>query len=364
MEKIMIVTFNNADNYGAKLQEYALQKFLQSNNYYVSVLNYNNKLISSQYKLFKTNGKTIGSKVKSIIKSILFLKANYLRRKSFIEFDKKNINLTVKCNKVKEVEKIAIQYDYLIAGSDQIWNPKITGVLDDVYTLNFKWKNGKRISYAASVGDSTFIQEYLNEFKRKISKLDYISVREVESQKELHKVINKNITTVIDPIFLLESDDWNELIDTSRIIKDKYIFTYMVEEDSKFIKFVNEFSKKTNLRIIHFDQKNKNYNNILKKCYTKGPQIFLNLLLNAEYVITTSFHATAFSVLYHKNFYVFPHKKTGGRVINLLSKLELIDRIQKDNTFIEKKIDWNIVDKKLYVEKEKSKNWIINNLKG
>src|SRR5699024_6214752 len=103
-------------------------------------------------------------------------------------------------------------------------------------------------------------------------------------------------------------------IEKFRKQKQKYILAYMVEEDLEYTKIVNCLSEMTGLKIIHFERVKRKMKNALKSAYTKDPFEFVNLIKNADYVVTTSFHATVFSIIYNKKFFVIPHKKTGARV--------------------------------------------------
>lgn len=364
MKKIKIITFQNAHNYGALLQAYALQNVLQNENN-VEIINYKNDIIGNQYKIFKVSKKNIKSFIKSILKNILFYLKNVSRYKVFYKFEKEKLKLTKEYTSEILLKEDAPEADIYITGSDQVWNSNITDGLQDSYTLNFGNENIKRISYAASIGKSIIAEDEKDVYTDKISKIDYISVREEDGKKALAPIINKSINVVLDPTLLLNKEKWENEIENLDIEKEKYILAYVVEDDDEFFKITNELSEKTGLKIVHFGLKNKGYNNVLRSAYTEGPLEFVNLIRNAEYVVCTSFHATVFSIIFNKKFFVVPHRKTGARVTNLLDKLNIsnravnsLDEFNKMNYNSE--INYKEVNKTLENERNKSLDWLNN----
>lgn len=372
MTKILITTFHNAHNYGAVLQAFALCKKIKKLNKDndVKIINYKNDNILRGYRLFTPIRKNIIKWIPMILSDIKNYHRNKMRYIEFDNFINKKLTLTRVYYTAEELKDNPPEADVYITGSDQVWNPIIVGNLSDIYTLNFGNKSVRRISYAASVGETNLILKYSDEFQEKLKNLNFISVREESAKKELEKITNTHIETVLDPTLLLTVEEWdNELKKTTVKIDCKYILAYVVEPDNEYIKIVNELSRKTGLQVIHFGKNNPGYNNVLKSVYTEGPLNFINYIKNAEYVIATSFHATVFSVLYQKKFFIIPNKKTGERVTNLLEKLKIKNRVyyslenfkKIDYTFI---TNWNDVEKQLIKERNKSINWLNNALKS
>lgn len=360
-------TFQRAHNYGAALQMYALQQILTKLGYSNLVVDNNDQNIFSWYRPLGLKNLSIKGKIKKIIKYILLNKSVRHRYKNFNNFIENHIKLTDKINTLEELNNIIEPNDILITGSDQVWNSTITKGLSDYYTLNFKKaKNNKKISYAASIGDSTLIRSNKEEYKKKISQLTSISVRESDAQTELAKIVsNKKIDIVLDPTLLLSKKEWESKIKNFGKIKSNYIFAYVVDKDIEFIKIVNEISKITGLGIIHAEAKNPGFNNCIGTIYEKGPLDFINYIKNADFVITTSFHATVFSIIFQKKFWTIPHRKTGARVTDLLNSLQINDRIIYDledskNNNIKNEINYKNVQKILDQRKEESIEWLKN----
>lgn len=359
MKKIGIITFHKAYNYGAILQTFALKKevILLKND--VFVIDYENEFLYKNYRLIHPFRKNIIKFIKNLGSDIKNYKINKKRKIKFDKFIKEKFNLI----NINEESGL----DCIITGSDQVWNINITGKLDDYYTLNNKETNSieNRISYAASIGDVHLIVKNKQLYKEKIGNLDCISVREEDAKKELIKIIDKPISVVLDPTLLLTKIEWKKEIYNLKKINDKYILAYVVEPDKEYIKIVNDLSKKTGLKVIHFGLKNPGYKNVLKTAYTEGPFEFINYIKNAEYVVATSFHATIFSIIFNKKFFVIPHKKTGSRVTNLLDKLGIEGRTFNNyNEFKDINYDfetnWEEVEEKLEEERQKSLKWLKN----
>ena len=358
---IRITTFQRAHNYGALLQVYALQEFLKKY-YNVKIIDYENKRMNLQYNPNKIKRPTLKWTIKNFIEILLYRNKMITRYNNFNNFINNKLILTNKINHIKDIDLDKV--DVLITGSDQVWNWKLTNGLDDIYFLNFG-NTIKRISYAASLGNSKINEDYKKEFKEKISKIDKISVREESGKKAINEIVpNKEIEVVLDPTLLLKKAEWENFSSNSKNEKNKYILAYIVEKNSEQIKIVNHLSKKTGLKVIHFEKRNF-YNNSLKSAYTANPQEFVELIRNAEYIVTTSFHATVFSIIFNKKFWVVPHKSTGSRVTDLLKKLEISNRAlytydEFNNRNYDEEIDYEKVNKILEKEREKSINWLID----
>lgn len=350
MKKIGIITFHRAHNYGAMLQAYALQNKITRMGHEVKIIDYRDKNIEVLYKILKFGN------FKRAISSILNFATNNNRYKSFNDFLMNNMRLS-KSYSLEQLKKEAPKYDIYIAGSDQVWNTDITIGLSDAYTLNFGSKSIKRISYAASIGKSN-IESEKEIYKQKLKNIDNISVREESGKNILEPILEKEIDVVLDPTLLLTRKEWEEVIQDTKQEEQKYILVYVVEPDDEYVKVVNYLAKKTKLGVIHFGKKNI-YNNTIRSAYTNGPLDFIKLIKNAEYVICTSFHATVFSIIFNKKFFVIPHKTTGARVTNLLSKLGIIERAvytldEFKSKDYEQKIEYESVNQKLEKERRKS----------
>lgn len=366
MKTITIVTLIKAHNYGAILQAYALQEFLENKKYNVQFLNYKDNFVIKNYKPIKFNGNKIKIKIKSLIRSIYYYKLNRKHYNKFNCFINRNIHLYP-----QKEQNINYFLNYnssqvLITGSDQVWNPEITGDLSDIYTLNFGKEKIKRISYAASLGNTKVNNNLKEQYQEKLKKIDKISVREKSGREILQEIFpHKKIEVVFDPTLLVTKEEWDNKTTEMQKEEEKYILAYAVEKDDEFTKITNEISKKTGYKVIHFGLKNKGLENVLRSAYTDGPLEFVNLIKNAEYIVATSFHATVFSIIFNKKFWIIPHKKTGSRVTDLLEKLDISDRAvdsleEFKNKNFNAEINYKKVNERLKIERQKSIDWLID----
>lgn len=367
MKEIGVVTFHKAYNYGAKLQALALQYFLNTNGFNSTIIDYRCNSIEDGYKIVSKN-----LSLKNNFKKIYYFVRNpkiLIKHKNFDMFDKKYLKVGKVYKNKNDLKKRYPQMDIYITGSDQVWNPKLTSGLDDIYTLNFGNKQTKRISYAASTGTPEIIKKYKDDFKKKLTNIDYISVRENDCAIELERTVGKKVFNAIDPTLLIDADAWNKIIENKdKVMKKKYILAYAPgNENYLYYKSIEKIAKLTNLPVVHF----RPFDNRIKakkiSKYSSGPSQFIDLIKNAEFVITTSFHGVAFSAIYNKKLFIILSSYP-NRLLNLIDKLNLSTLIVKDINDIEinqiERIDWSISNSNLKKEREKSIEWLINSING
>lgn len=357
MKKAKMLTFHNAENYGATLQAYALKETLKDFGLDAHFINYENKKILSDYKLIRTNS------LKSFFSSLWYFPRNLKRKRSFKSFGDVYLDTnTKKYYSKEEIEQDIKVEDIFVSGSDQILNPALTGGLSDVYTLNFKDSNVTKIIYGASLGNEELLKKYVKEFKEKLQGVNNISVREKSIIKSLEKVIEKKVEQVLDPTLLLNKEKWNEIIAQSSVCdlsNQKYILVYTLFESEEVTKIANHISEITGLKIIHFRKYNA-YKNELISLYSYGPADFVNAFKNAEYIITNSFHGTVFSIIFEKHFYSVLPQERAGRIKDLLHDINLDSRIVQDEKEVnlEKNIDYSLTNEKIEALKAKSKDFL------
>lgn len=353
-KSIGIFTIQSAKNYGGALQAYALRKKCLNYVDDVSIVNYVNKDVDKEYNLIKFNGNSLKEKVVNFIKSIIVLPYSVKKHNRFKKFEKEYFNLTKKYTD-KDLDNRYPIFDKYIVGSDQVWNPDVTKGLRKAYTLEFFHENDKKVSYAASIAASKINKEDLDKLVANVKDFSALSVREVSGKELLSSHVNKEIEVVLDPTLLLTNEEWSKLAG-ERIIKDDYIFVYAFEQDDNLIKVVNDLAKKNSLKVISFDIRKK-YVNSEGNYFGSGPVEFVNFIKYAKYVVTNSFHATVFSVIFEKEFFTIPFGNRGSRMIDLLNKLNIGDRIInkfEDYSRIKNKINYQKVNNILNEEMAKS----------
>lgn len=346
---IKTITCHDVYNAGASLQAYALMKYLSQLGHQVEIIDYKPDYLSRHYSLTCVNNPRFDKLI--VRQAYLFAKLlgrlrdrKSQRKKNFDTFKKEYLNVTKEVFRSNEELKIiGDNADIFIAGSDQIWNPLFPNGKDPAFFLQFVTNSRKRFSYAASFS----VNELLHEDKERMTEwlmgFQNISVRE-RSAVSIVENMGLNVKQVCDPVFLLESADWKRIAVTPSI--HSYIFLYDFDGNQKLWQQAKAYAEKTKRKILSVFQ--SEYADMVMENY--GPLEFLGAILNADLVISNSFHATAFSLIFHKSFYVTSRsEQINTRMTDLLDDVCLQDRlldISKDR-LEDKEIDWQIADKRL-----------------
>lgn len=360
--KIGILTFQNAHNWGAILQLYALKTYLENQGYNVKVINYINPFIEKNYSkkikidLKAKNIKSFLREIKKTINKIYTGKQRIEKWNLFNSFIQNEIlNNDDKVYKKEDIEKLDL--DYIICGSDQIWNPFLTGGLDEVY-FGTNNKKAKKISYAASMGIKELPNDEEVKFKNYIKNLNYISVRENTLKKYIEQFTDKEVYKVLDPTLLIDKSEYLKI--EKKIDLKNYLLLYTLISNKKLLKIAKKIAKQLNLQIIELCY-DKNINNFHhRQIANVGPREFISLIHNASFIITNSFHGTVFSIILNKQFYTIPNKGVNSRIDEILKITGLQDRqIENiDEIDLSKKIDFNLSEEKLKKEQLKSKQFL------
>lgn len=353
---IGIITFHRAKNYGAVLQAYALCKYLNDNDIKAEVIDYYSPFIMDFYNPYnKLN--------KRLLKNILlfpFIKKKY---RNFDIFIKKNIKLSRKVDNFSQLEKLSVNYQYLLTGSDQVWNNHWTG-FDKNYFLEF-CPDYKKNSYAASFGFSKIPDDLKDEYYRLLSSFNRISVREAQGNKIIEDLLGYQVEIMPDPVCLIEKDVWKNLY--RKKIGKPYLLLYTLENSVEIINFAKEIAKKENLDIRFICDTVIHKHDFIYESYI-SPERFVSLFFNAKYIITNSFHGTMFSIIFNKNFFIklqTNKNAPNSRLIQLIDKYGLNDLVLGTDISYEKymenlsKINWNRINNILNDEKQRASDYLL-----
>ena len=323
-KKLAIITFHAAYNYGAVLQAYALQEYLSREYGDTRIVDYHNKDIDKSYAKPSLSD-IIRNPKKSLFKlfqSILYKKKNariVQFRKDFLKLTKRyDLNNIVDANN---------EADVFVTGSDQVWNYMIIGK-DTTFFLDFVEKEKLTCSYAASIGVKEIPEAYVEEYKKALSHVKKISVRETAGVQTLRNIGIEEVEVMPDPTLLLSKELWEQL-SVKPDIKRKYILVYKITTSDKMIDFAKELSCATKLPLIYIPNDLKS-GVIGSLKLDVGPREWLGYIRNAEYVVTNSFHGTVFSILFGVKFFSEVSKKVNpstSRLLTLLSMFNFEDRI-------------------------------------
>lgn len=371
---IMTLYYKN-NNYGGVAQAYALNKYFINLGYDSELISYNKEKsdlnLVNKNKNVKMIAKRCFNKAKKIMNKTIEkkLEKNYSEGLRMRADNLENFRNSIPHSKVydsKNINEIAEKYDIFVTGSDQVWNP---GVINNAYVFSFL--DSKNIfSYASSLAVTEVTNQYIDFMKKELKKYNHISVREQQSKEILEKAIEKKVEWVVDPTLLLERKEWDSLLETP-LIEDKYIFSYMIGDSKEQRKKIKEFSKKKNLKLVTIPYiKNGNKFEFRIEDYRFGDkqmlditfENFLNLIKNAEYIITDSFHAVCFSYIFKKEFYVFEKESlisTSSRIYSLLELFGTLNRIIKNKIPTQDNfLDYNKIDENILPMIEQSKKYI------
>lgn len=365
--KVGIITFNSAHNYGAMLQTYALQTTIENMGFDVSIINYRLNVIDNVYNPFRRSKKGIFDAGFYKQRAGLYLRHRYKleKFKNFENFMMEHLNLTQPYKTFDTLRDIDWNYDFYVAGSDQIWNYKLTKGLNPAYFFDFVPDESKKIAYAASIGTDE-IEEYdIPLFKYYLKNLDCISIREKRSSSSLAKCTDKPIHINLDPTLLLEKKYYDEIKNDLHFKDQEYIFFYTLEHNEELIKIGEKISQKEKLPVI-FNRPLKKFTNQLESVPYIGPKEFLGLIANAKYVVTNSYHGAIFSIIYRKKFVTTPNTKTPTRTNELINMLGLNQAMflkAEDFEDINKiEIDYDNVEERLNILKENSLKFLKQSL--
>ena len=344
MKKIGILTYHKANNLGAVLQAYALQhKLLQISQVdNVEIIDYDNGIFVEKIK---------NNSIKSVFKNIYYK----IKNKGFTNFRQKYLNLSDSYTS-DTINKSNDVYDIFITGSDQVWNLSCSGN-DYNYFLNFTNKDKVKISYAASIGIYEFKEDERKKLHEILNSFDMISIRENNSLRQFD-FIDKEIRVVPDPVFLLNKNEWEEII-PKRIIKQDYILVYLIQDDINVMKNAERYAKENNLKLI---SNKKSIEFILNN----SPEKFLSWIKYAKCIFTNSFHGTAFSLIFEKDFYSdiqLIGGKINNRIYDLLIDLCSEEHIIKNNKLTEK-FDYTKTNKKIDELRQVGLKYLTDIMKG
>ena len=331
-KKIATLTFTDTPNYGALLQAYALQRYINDCGNQCVVINYQNKARRfSQVSGLK--------KLRSILWHYTFSKllANRSRTKRTQRFRESLLNLTSRVYRDNEsLKELNETMDGFIVGSDQVWNPK-NNAGDPAYLLDFAGEGKLRVSYAASFGTDKVDEAYLKANAQRFKAFSRLSVRERSGKEQLEQALGIKAEVVADPVFLLSGEHWQELAREHAEYKAQaeYVLCYVLpgnrEVEKRIYSAARDIAQRRHLRLVTIGKKpgskGEAGEELIHDC---GPLEFLSYIINANAVVTNSFHGTALSIINEKDFWCVMASGAAGarntRLTNLLEKTGLSGR--------------------------------------
>lgn len=363
MIKLGIMTFHNACNFGAVLQAYALKTYLNSIlDVSAEIIDYRNSAVEEDYSLFRIDKNN--NLLKELITNILCFSYRKKRNAEFEKFRQDYLHVGHSKIEKQELKSLNEKYDAIVVGSDQVWNLVITNG-DKSFFLDFMDDKRKCISYAASIGKSSFDSSELDELRRLINNFSMVSFREQELVDLFKANIDaEKVTASVDPVYLLNNSEWNAMAGKGKATRPYVLFftTGYNPAIQPAIEFAKKLAESKNLEVIFLSDQDKWFKNRdIEHVGGINPTEFISLISNAEYVVTNSFHATSFSIILHTKFFVETGLKRNGRILNILSLTGLSDRQLNKGAMTstcDDNIDWISVDERLDRVRSQSKDYL------
>ena len=389
MKKIGLAVVTYKDNFGSALQTYATQKVIQSLGFETSVFDitgvqrsirfrkikyYLSRILHRDERHYVFDNMSSSSKRKKA--SDEYSKNMSIRHSMYKEFYSSNISFFPFASNWSELTKQAYECEAVVVGSDQLWGS--ANIAAGYFTLEFVPDNDKKIAYSTSFGVSVIPKQLHKHTKKFLNRIDFLSIREQTGKKIIQDLTGRDAPVVCDPTMLLTSEQWLEIQKKEPFTDGDYILTYFMGDNPQQREFVKRIKEKTGYKIVGllhgstFIESDENYCD--ETPYNVGPGEFLNLIRNAKYVCTDSFHCSVFSILYGTEFFSFPRDNekssfsTNDRLHTLLSWTGLQDRMLNGNENIDvvltMRLDCKAINEALDNNRKQSMDYLMNALKG
>lgn len=355
--KIGTLTFHRAQNYGGVLQSYALVEFLQKQGYDAEIVDYRCPKIEEAYKILRINS------FKSFISSFLSFKKRVKARYNFSCFRKRYLRISDEV--FRRPDDFHSQYDICIMGSDQVWTLRLVGGFNPVYYGDFSPKI-RKVGYAVSVAEiGRFSDNERQKMSDSIDNFSHFSTREESFGKEMTRLSGKNITTVIDPSLLLLKEEYEPIIEEPE--EKDYILYYQQEYNPQTKNIIVDVARQVGAKmIVVVTGPKEDYCFPYRYYSTSNLSVnkYLGLFKNAKVVFTSSFHGTAYSLVFRKDFY-FVANNAPDRARNLLIKCDAEDRlIHSSDKIAFSKVDYTKVEPMLNAARQHSIEFLINSIEN
>ena len=364
---IGIVTPLKVNNYGTKLQAYAVQKKLSQLGFNSEIIIYNSRkdtrariVIKKLFSPQKIKGRIDSMRNRANLKSYRIDELTSKRNRAINSLDNRLYSLTPEISGYNNLKKYTQKHSAIICGSDQVWNPE---AIEAGFTSVEFISGIPKIAFSPSFGVSSIPPKMMRRYKRFLNDFTALSSREARGAQIIREITGRVVKVTADPTLTLDKETWEEFCSYSNLVIPSfpYIFCYLLGDNAEHRKAIKKLSEITGYKVVslpHFKgyaKSDKGFADV--ELYEVNPADFVLLIANAQFICTDSFHGTVFSIIFHKQFFVFERysaddvKSTNNRIQSLLSLLDSEDRIIKECLEIEGKynntIDYTAVDQRL-----------------
>ncbi len=369
--EVGILTFHCSDNFGAMLQAYGLKQCLRSNGVAADIVRYEPPFLTGRHwlipyvPLLGLKGRLWG------LSNLWFGFLRNLRTKEEFTRRRKNMDRFRKTYLLEEGQPRTLflpglrklPYRRYIVGSDQIWNPEITCGLRKAYFGAFPGHQKERVAaYAASFGGASLPAKYDREFQALLQNLDAVSLREAGAVPYVQQFFPGKVEAVLDPVFFLGKEEWTKVERAPD--REPYILFYATEQNLRMAAYVQALSQRTGLAVVELQAAGAADSPALDAA--AGPAEFLGYVHHASYVVTNSFHAAAFSIIFEKQFLIFAHSRVNERLASVLALHALEDRLCREGASgeIDAPIHWPAVRERTAAGVASSQTFLLKNAVG
>ena len=374
MKSVGLITIHSIYNFGSMLQAYATQVIVSRLGYKVSIINYKypNEYHDKEYK--KSSPYAAANKINWLTKLKIALYA-----RTFMKYDRRNkiklfndvrhqlLKETQEYPSIESIHETPPKFDIYLTGSDQVWNPRYM-YKDLTYLLDFV-HDVPKVAYSASFGTTSLNKEFQDIYRPLLQEYNSISLREQSGVQIVKEICNKEAECTCDPTLLLNEEEWYEIFNDKPLVNGDYILCYILTYTANpypyASRLIKHIQKHLHKKVVILDENCKYWLDFRYKSYRSyGPREIINLFQHASFIISSSFHGTAFSVNFKKNFYsLFPNGVNDERQKSLLRIIGAEDRLIKINdplpdpsTF--EIYDWNNITSRLNAYRQKSINYL------
>lgn len=356
--KVAVITLHAVKNYGSVLQTYATQKKLEEFGCDVEIINYVREQNRDENLIKTWTEQDKGPK--KLAKSLVLSPTVHRWKKIFWDFLYKYVNISpTQYYSGDEIVKAYPDFDIYCTGSDQVWNSTWNKGFIPEFFLTFAPEGSKRIAFSASIGKSELEENEKEQMREALLKYDAISVRE-DTAVQILNGLGIQSTHISDPTLLLPKKFWQDLA-SPRIVQGNYVLIYQLNHNRKFDEYALKFAKQKGCKLIRLCTRYDQARLPGKGIYLPTPKEFLSLLTHASYIITDSFHATAFALnLNTEVICVYPNNFS-SRINDLLEAVNLENRHLTDFSdyqIANNPTDFSFVNNYLLSEREKATTFL------
>lgn len=366
MKKIGLSVCYDTKNFGSQLQVLATVKKIEEMGFETEIIRYKKKItphfilqtiprfFNSYFINIKLDGIKKNRELNAHPDIVTKVKQRNQRFDMFVEKYFTNLSKQY-MGWEKLVKETAEKYDAFLCGSDQLWLPSNLG--SHFFTLEYAPDNKPKIAYATSFGVNQIPWYQKKRTARYLNRFQALSTREIAGANIIEEMCGKKAEVVCDPTLLFDAQGWSKIIPERKVIDEPYVFCYFLGMNKEHRELANEFKEKTGLKLVtcpfldHFVDVDQTFGDI--QLFDIDTEDFVNLIRNAEYVLTDSFHGTVFSILHHKKFMTFNRYSDGtmsrnSRIDSLCTLLGLNDRRYHGNVEdVKNEVDYFAVEDKL-----------------